>query len=1067
MLSRFFVNRPVFAAVVSIVLVLLGLVSGLRLPVAQYPELAPPVVHIDALYPGANAQTIADTVAAPLEQEVNGVDGMIYMAGVCSDGRYGLDVTFEVGTNIDMATVLVQNRVSIAQPKLPEEVRRLGITTKKQSSSLAGVIALYSPDGSVSDLELSNFLTNNWKDEIARIPGVGGINVMPMKDFSMRVWLDPEKLKARGFTVSDVISAVRQQNVQVAAGALGRQPAPAGTDFEYIVNTQGRLATPEEFGAIIVRTTPDGRTVRVRDLARVELGARDYSTVATFNGKPNAVLIAYQSPGANLVDLTGQLSAALERLTGKGAVPLPAGAEAKFFYDASMFIRASLEEVAITLVEAFVLVFIVVLVFLQSLRTTIIPALTIPVSLVGTFLFMQALGFSINMLTMFGMVLAIGIVVDDAIVVVENVERNIRVNGLSPKDATIRAMGEIFGPVIAITLVLMSVFVPTAFLPGITGQMYRQFALTIAASTFLSAVCALTLSPALCALLLRPHSEGHHHGALRRALGAPARAFNWVFDRLTNGYGRLAWAGCKVAPLTLLLLVGVYAATWSSYLRVPTGFVPNEDLGFVVCAAQLPDGASLERTRATIAKISERIQPIDGVQDVVTLSGFSVIQGQVTNVGNAWVVLKPWEERYGHGRDRSIASIMADINRAVGDIQEAQLLVFSLPAISGVGNTSGFDLRLQDRGGAGREALGQTAWQLIGAAMGQANANGQNRLLASFTSYRAAVPQQFLEIDREKVLKLGIPLQTVFDTLQTYLGSAYVNDFNLQGRTYQVTLQARPEFRLQPEQIRRLEVRNAEGKMVPLGTFATVRDAQGPDRIERYNMYQAATINGIPAPGTSSGEAMSIMEQAALALPPGMSYEWTALSYQEKKAGGQAVLVFGLGLLLVYLILAAQYESWTTPLAVVLSVPLVVIGAMLLLMYRGLDNNVFTQIGLVLLIGLGAKNAILIVEFARENVAKGMGPTAAAVDAAKTRFRPILMTSFAFILGVVPLLRAVGAGASSRQALGTAVFGGMLGATVLGLIFTPALFVAVTTVAGWVKPRGAGGGKEADSSAQG
>ncbi|MBI1189684.1 MAG: multidrug efflux RND transporter permease subunit [Tepidisphaera sp.] len=1053
MISKFFINRPVFAGVISIILVLLGAVAAGTLPIAQYPELAPPIVHVDALYPGANARTIADTVAATIEQEVNGVDNMLYMSSTSSDGHYGLDVSFEVGTNVDIASVLVQNRVNIAEPKLPEDVRRLGVTTKKQSTALAGVIALYSPDASQSDLVLSNFVNTYWKDEIARLPGVGAINILPNKEWSMRVWLDPYKLKVRELTVDDVSNAIRQQNVQVAAGSIGRPPAPEGTDFEFIVNTKGRLKTPEEFGDIIVKTADEGRVVRVKDVARIELGSRDYSTVATFNGKPNAIMVVYQLPGANLVDITNNLRAALARLTDpKQSVPLPPGTQAKFFYDSSMFIRASLEEVAQTLLEAFILVFLVVLVFLQSLRTTLIPAVTIPVSLIGTALLLKLFGFSINMLTMFGMVLAIGIVVDDAIVVVENVERNMREHHLSPRDATIRAMGEITGPVIAITLVLMSVFLPTAALPGITGEMYRQFALTIAASTALSALNALTLSPALCALILKPHEEHPKKGfILFRPFSWFSRAFNWVFDRVTNAYTWLTRQSLRVAVVGLLLFGGVLFITFKAVERVPTGFVPNEDLGFVVVAASLPDGASLERTTDVMHRVSDIVSKVDGVQDVVTLSGFSVIQGQGTSFGNAWIVLKPWAERAKIGRGVDV--IMNDIRGKVASIQESDMLVFSLPAIQGLGNTSGIEGRLEDKAGAGRDAMAGAAWDMIGAAMGQANANGKQRLLGGYTTFRAGVPQIFLDIDRDKVLKQGIPLQSVFNALQTQLGSTYVNDFNLQGRTYQVNLQADNKYRLNRQDITRLEVRNSEGQMGPIGAFTTVKDAIGPDRVERYNLYEAAAVYGIPALGTSSGEAMGLFEAAAAdRLPPGMGFDWTALSFQEKRAGGKAILVFGLGMLLVYLILAAQYESWTTPLAVVLSVPLVVIGAMVALILTGLDNNVFTQIGLVLLIGLGAKNAILIVEFAREARAEGKSAAEAAITAARTRFRPILMTSFAFILGVTPLISASGAGAASRRALGTAVFGGMLGATVLGLLFTPVLYFVITRAVEIVRP---------------
>ncbi|MFA6044897.1 MAG: multidrug efflux RND transporter permease subunit [Phycisphaerales bacterium] len=1053
MISKFFISRPIFASVIAIILILLGAVAATTLPIAQYPELAPPIVRVEAQYSGANAKTIADTVAATIEQEVNGVDNMLYMSSTASDGRYSLDISFEVGTNVDIASVLVQNRVNIAEPKLPEEVRRLGVTTKKQSTSLAGVIAISSPDSSQTDLVLSNFMNTYWKDEIARIPGVGAINILPNKEWSMRVWLDPFKLKVRELAVNDVTDAIRQQNVQVAAGAIGRPPAPTGTDFEFIVTTKGRLSTPEEFGDIIIKTTSDGRVVRVKDVARIELGSRDYTTISTFNGRPSAILVVYQLPGANLVSVTTALTDALKRLTDPTkSVPLPAGAQAKFFYDSSMFIKASLEEVAQTLIEAFLLVFLVVLVFLQSLRTTIIPAITIPVSLIGTALLLKLFGFSINMLTMFGMVLAIGIVVDDAIVVVENVERNMREHKLSPRDATIRAMGEITGPVIAITLVLMSVFLPTAALPGITGEMYRQFALTIAASTALSALNALTLSPALCAILLKPHQEHKKKPfILLRPFSWFARAFNAIFEIVTNAYVWLTRFSLRLALVVILLFGGVLFLTFKATQRVPTGFVPNEDLGFVVVAASLPEGASLERTKGVIDRVSTIVRKIDGVEDVVTLAGFSVIQGQGTSYGNAWIVLKPWDVRAKS--HRSVDTIMNDIRGQVASIQESDMLVFSLPAISGLGNTSGIEGRLEDKAGAGRDALVGSAWDMIGAAMGQANANGQHRLLGGYTTFRAGVPQIYLDIDREKVLKLGIPLQSVFDTLQTHLGSAYVNDFNLQGRTYQVNLQADNKYRLQREDITRLEVRNNSGQMVPLGTFITVKDAIGPDRVERYNLYESASIYGIPAVGTSSGEAMNIFEAAAAdRLPPGMGFDWTALSFQERRAGGKALAVFGLGMLLVYLILAAQYESWTTPLAVVLSVPLVVIGAMVALMITGLDNNVFTQIGLVLLIGLGAKNAILIVEFAREAHAEGKSAFDSAVAAARTRFRPILMTSFAFILGVFPLVVSTGAGAASRRALGSAVVGGMLGATVLGLIFTPTLYFVITRATEAIRP---------------
>ncbi len=1042
MFSAFFIRRPVFACVISILIVLLGGVAYFRLPVDQYPDLAPPVVQVTVTYPGANAQIVADTVAAPLEQEINGVDRMIYMSSTSREGGYELNVSFEPGVDVDLAAVLVQNRASIAEPRLPEEARRLGVTTRKQSTALVGAISVASPDGTYDDLFLANYMAINMRDEIARVYGVGGVNIIPAKDYGMRIWLDPEKLKARELTVTDVNAAIRDQNVQVAAGVIGRQPAPKGQDYELVVTTRGRLVEPEEFADIIVKREPGGRIVRIRDIGRVELGARDYSTLATFNGAPTAVMVVYQLPGANLVEVADRVKATLERLRQD----FPEGLRGEFFYDSSMFIRASLEEVNKTLLEAFVLVFLVVLVFLQSFRTTLIPALTIPVSLIGTFLVMALLGFSVNMLTMFGLVLAIGIVVDDAIVVVENVERNMSEFHLAPREATLRAMGEIFAPIVSITLVLMSVFLPAAALPGITGEMYRQFALTIAASTALSAVCALTLSPALCAILLKGHDADHRPGPLRRMIGLPAAAFNAAFGWVTRGYTGAARLLIRLFPLTLVAFAAILVLTWGAYTRVPTGFVPNEDLGFVVVAAQLPDGASLERSQDVIRRVAEIARQTDGVANVGALAGFSLIDGQSPTVANAWCVLEPWDVRTK--KNRGVEAIMGDLWARVGAIQEAQFLVFSLPAIRGLGNTSGFDMRLQDRGSLGRAALQQAVDEAVAAA------NAQSRLRFVYSTYRAGVPQIRLDIDREKAIKLGVPLARVFETLETALGSEYVNDFNLYNRTFQVNTQADARFRLKPLDILRLETRNTAGGMVPLGTLMTIGDSIGPERVTRYNLYPSATINGGPAPGASSGEAIALMEQIAadkLPVGGGMGYEWSSMSYQEKLAGGQAGLVFGLALLVVYLILAAQYESWTAPLAVILSVPLVIIGAMAFLFYRGLDNNVFTQIGLVLLVGLGAKNAILIVEFARANRAAGKGIVESAVEAARTRFRPILMTSFAFILGVTPLLVATGAGAASRRALGTAVFGGMLGVTVLGLLFTPTLFVVVQASTEWVR----------------
>ncbi len=1045
MLSRFFIDRPIFSSVISILITLLGAVAYLTLPTEQYPDLAPPIVRVEATYPGASAATIADTVAAPIEQEVNGVDRMIYMSSTSTDSRYSLDVSFEPGADIDMASVLVQNRVNIANAKLPAEVRQQGITVRKQSTALVSVIAIWVPEPEkhpeLDDLALSNFATISWKDEFARIYGVGGITVMPAKDYSMRIWFDPAKLKARDLTVADVVAAIQAQNVQVAAGSLGRQPAPESVAFEYVVTTKGRLNDPNEFADIIIKSVPGGGVVRVGDVATVERGAKDYGTLAGFNGKPGAIVVLYQLPGANLVDVAAQV----ERRVRELSAGLPSGASAKVFYDASMFVTSSMHEVQKTLLEAFVLVFLVVLLFLKSLRATLVPVLAIPVSLVGTFLFMALFGFSVNMLTMFGIVLAIGIVVDDAIVVVENVERVMREEGLGPREATIKAMGEITGPIIAITLVLMAVFIPAAAQQGLTGTMYRQFALTIAASTALSAICALSLSPALCRIFLR-HEHGDGKGKRGFILFAPFRwisaGFERVFDGITAAYAFVSRLSCRAWPVSLVAFGASIAAVGFIYVRVPTGFVPAEDLGFIAVSATLPDGASLSRSDRVIREVADKVLKVDGVADVTALSGFSLLDGNGSNYANAWVILKPWEERYEHGR--SINAIIADINAIVAPVQEARFLVFGLPPISGLGNTTGLDMRVQDRAAAGRDALGRGVEQLAG------SANGQPGIALSFSSYRPGVAQIYLDIDREKAIRLGIPIQSVFQTLQASLGAAYVNDFNEFGRTFQVNVQADALFRQTPQDIGRLEVRTGDGRMVPLSTLLTVSDTIAPNKVERYNLYQSATVTTLLRPGTSSGAGMGTLERVALeSLPAGMTIEWTGMSFQERLVGSSGLIVFALGLILVYLILAAQYESWLVPMSVVLSIPLVIIGAMVALLVRGLDNNIFTQIGLVLLVGLGAKNAILLVEFARESRAKGMGIVDAAVHAARVRFRPIIMTALAFILGVVPLLTATGAGAGSRQALGTAVFGGMVGITILGLLFTPMLYC----VCQWIDER--------------
>ncbi len=1032
MFSVFFVRRPIVACVISILVIIAGLVAYPALPMAQYPDITPPVIQVTAVYPGASGAVVAQTVAAPIEEEVNGVEGMLYMESTsASDGSYTLKATFEVGTDVNTASVLVQNRVNLALPRLPEEVRRQGVSTDKVSTSMLAILTLSPEEGNRSeiynDIFLANYMRINVNDEIRRIRGVGDAVTYPTKDYGMRIWLDPERLKSRDMTTQDVINALREQNVQVAAGQIGQPPAPAGQDFQFTISTLGRLEQVEQFEDIIVRATPDGRLVRVKDVARVELGAKNYDTLASVNGVPGAVMLIYQSPGGNAVAVSKELAALVERLRRD----LPEGVTLDIRYDTSEFVLSAIDAVYHTLVEAIVLVVAVVLIFLGGVRSTLIPIAAIPVSLIGTFAAMKLFGFSINLPTMFGLILAIGIVVDDAIVVVENVERNMIEHHLSPKDATVKAMGEVFGAVIAISLVLMAVFLPTAAMPGITGQLYRQFAVTIAASTFFSAVCAVTLSPALCAVLLKPHKPGKKPFIFNRL-------FNAFFDRVSGAYAavvRLFTRPALIGVTMAMFGATCFAIVWSMK-RVPTGFLPVEDRGLLIAEAWLPDGASQERSAAVRDRIAESFRKIDGIETVNALQGYSVLNGIGSNYALVFAVLEDWSVRVP--KKRSMETIVADARAAIAPIEEAMTFAFTLPAIDGVGNATGFDLRLQDRVGVGREVMQQLVGEVV------ADGNAQAKLRNMSSAYRAGVPQLFADIDREKVKKLGIPLQDVFGTLAAYLGSAYINDFNRFGRTWQVTAQAEAKFRSRVEDVRRLEVRSADGKMIPLGTLLRMDEALGPDRVVRYNLYPAASINGEPELGSSSGEALAIIEQmAADKLPPGVGYEWTNLAYQEKKTEGQGGMVFVLALVVVYLILAALYESWLVPFAVVLSIPLGVLGAMLGLMIRGMDNNVYTQIGLVLLVGLGAKNAILIVEFARANRNAGKGILESAVDASRQRLRPIIMTSLAFILGVVPLVKATGAGAASRQAIGTAVFAGMLGNTILGLFFTPALYVVM------------------------
>ncbi len=1023
MFSRFFINRPIFAAVVSIIITLGGFITMISLPIAQYPNIEPPTVTVSATYPGANAKVVAETVAAPIEQQVNGVEGMIYMSSnSADDGSYNLTVTFETGTNLDMAQVLVQNRVAIAEPQLPEDVKRIGVTTKKKSPNFALAINLISPDGRYDDIYLSNYATLRLRDELSRVPGAGDVQVMGAGDYSMRIWLDPEKLLARGITTEDVANAIREQNVQVAAGVIGQPPAPKGQSFQYTVNVLGRLEDVEQFKNIIIKTDSGGRLTRVKDVARVELGAQTYNIKSELNHKPSALIFIYQLPGANLLDLSQRARVVMDRLKKS----FPEGIDYVVTYDASWVVQASINEIVVTLLIAAILVILTVFIFLQDWRATLIPSVTIPVSLVGTFAVMSVLGFSINTLTLFGLVLAIGIVVDDAIVVVENVARNIDESGLPAKEATIKAMEEVTGPVIATTLVLLAVFVPTAFMGGITGILYKQFALTIATATVFSSINALTLSPALCGLVMRPTPE--HRNPL-------FRGFNRVMDGSTKGYLAVVGRAVRHRFLALLVFVGIGALAFWGGSVIPSGFVPPEDQGYLMANIQLPDGASLQRTEAVMTKIDEIIANTPGVANNISVTGYSILDSVASsNMGFNVVVLKHWDKRVDDPK-QSMNAILAHLRREFGKVQEAVVVAFPTPALPGLGVTGGFDFMLQDRAGVGLVQLEKMANELV------ADGNAQQGLTGLYTGFRASVPQIFVNVDRTKVKTLGLSLSSVFNTMQAYLGSSYVNDFNKFGRTYQVKIQADARFRSQPQDIQMLEVRNKQGKMVPLGTLVSVEESFGPQILTRYNMYPAASIKGNAAPGYSSGQAMDLMARMAESkLPNTMGYEWTGMSYQEMVASGEAGLIFILAVIFVYLVLAAQYESWKIPVPVILSVPLALSGAFAALLLRGLDNNVYTQIGLVLLVGLATKNAILIVEFAKEKYEEGLSAEDAAIEASRLRFRPILMTAFSFILGVIPLLVATGAGAGSRQALGTAVFGGMMAATVLGVVFVPPLF---------------------------
>ena len=1027
MFSKFFIEHPIFASVISIVIVIAGAVSVGVLPIAQYPEITPPTVAVSTTYPGANARVVAETVAAPIEQEVNGVENMIYMSSTsASDGSYNLTVSFDVGTDLDMAQVLVQNRVKLAEAKLPEEVKRQGINTKKKSTNIVLIISLFSPDGRFDELYLSNYATLRLRDVLSRIDGVGDVTVFPQSDYSMRIWLDPPQLKSRDLNTEDVLAAIREQNVQVAAGQIGQPPAPPGQSFQYTVNVLGRLTDIEQFEDIIIKTGEGGRITRLKDIARLDLGGKSYDLTSGLTGKPSASVLIYQLPGANALNVAQKVYATMKELQ----TYFPEGLQYMIPYDTTIFVEQSIQEVFITLFQAAALVFLVLFIFLQDWRATVVPAVTIPVSLIGTLAVMLAMGFSLNMLTLFGLVLAIGIVVDDAIVVVEATATHIE-QGLRAKEAAIKAMNEVSGPVVATTLVLLAVFVPSAFLPGITGQMYRQFALTIAISTIFSSINALTLSPALAALLLRPPKE-------RKNMFF--RGFDAVFKKTENGYTTMAKTFVRRTAIMLLLFLGLLGLTGWQFTRLPTGFLPIEDQGYVMASIQLPDAASLGRSQAVLGRIDGILKETPGIQDWVSLGGYSLIDGtNASNMATVFIIMKPWEERTDPSL--SMAAILANLQRQFFQIQEAIVFAFPPPAIPGLGVAGGFQMQLEDRGAVGLGELQQMVQELVQAG------NAQSGLTNLNSTFRADVPQLFAEVDRTKAKTMQVPLSSVFNTLQTYLGSYYVNDFNKFGRTWQVKVQADHRFRMEPDDIRRLDVRDAGGKMVPIGTLVRVDQILGPQTILRYNLYPSASITGEASPGFSSGQALNLMEQMAdRTLPASMGYEWTGMSFQEKKVGSEAIMVFALAIVLVFLVLAAQYESWTNPVAVILVVPLAVLGTVVALVMRGFDNNVYTQIGIVLLIGLASKNAILIVEFAMAEREKGKSVLEAVTDAARLRFRPILMTAISSIAGFMPLVVAAGAGAASRQAIGTAVVGGMVAATIMSLLFTPVFYVVMQKV---------------------
>jgi multidrug efflux pump len=1044
-ISAFFIDRPIFASVVSILILTAGLVAMPLLPISEYPEIVPPTVVISGTYPGASPKTIAETVITPLEQQINGVENAIYTnSSSTPDGNFAITVTFKLGTNLDTAQVQTQNRVSQAEPRLPDVVRQIGLITQKRSPDLTMVVFLRSEDGRYDSLYLRNYAVIQVRDVLARLPGMGDVRVFGSGDYAMRLWLDPAKIASRDMTVDDVLNAVREQNVQVAAGQIGGQPALPNTDFEYIVNAMGRLQTETEFGNIIVKSGAVGDVVYLRDVARVELGPESYALRSMLDAKPAVGIPVFQLPGANALDL----SAAVRKTMVELAKSFPEGVSYTIAYDPTVFVRSSIEAVIHTLIEAVLLVVLVVVVFLQTWRASVVPLVAVPIAIVGAMAILLLLGFSINSLSLFGLVLATGIVVDDAIVVVENVERKIE-DGLPPREAAHAAMAEVTRPIISIMLVLCSVFVPVAFLSGITGQFYRQFAITIAASTVISTFNSLTLSPALAALLLRPRHEkpDAFQRIIDRVLGIPFQAFNRVFGRLSKDYGKAVAVVARRRKPILLAFVILLGCTWLIFRIVPGGFIPSQDKQYLIGVVQLPDAASLDRTEKVVRQMSQIALATPGIEHAIGFPGLSA--NGFVNLDNAAVVFLPltdFDKRTT--KELSGPALAGTLIRKFSAIGDANILVISPPPVQGLGTTGGFKLYLQDRGGRGYDDLAKVTSDILNAARQQKELFG----LATYTTFQNGVPQLYADVDRVKAKRQGIPLSNIFSTLQAYLGSTYVNDFNKFGRTFRVYAQAEAQFRAHPEDVANLKTRNASGDMVPIGSISNIKFVTGPDRVAHYNVYLASDINSQAAPGYSSGQATSAMERVLATLPNGYGFEWTELTFQQKSAANAAVLVFPLCVLLVFLILAAQYESWSLPLAIILIVPMCLLSSMIGVKLSGSDNNILTQIGFIVLVGLACKNAILIVEFARERYDHGMGVIDAAVEACRLRLRPILMTSFAFIMGVVPLVLAHGAGSEMRHAMGIAVFSGMLGVTLFGLFLTPVFFVTIETLFGAKHP---------------